>query len=154
MRPTPILLSVLALAACASPSIDTRSTPPLHLDPALYELYSGEWQGTSYRPGDLTGTPWTLVQSVSVDGSAAGSLTFVGTTVAPAPVKLIEANDSTFISLIGPYYSPTVNAQVVTRVEGRITRERLWGTFYARPVQGGDEVTGRFEAVRVSPDTG
>lgn len=141
---------VLVLPACRAPSLDVDADPPIRIAPALQDLYSGEWHGTSFREGDAVGTPWTLVQTVSIDGTPVGRLTFVGTTIPPANVKLVQANDSSFVSLIGPYYSPTLSGDVVTRVEGNISADRMWGTFYARPVSGGDAMKGRFDAVKVT----
>ena len=144
-----LMCLVLGLAACRAPSLDVSATPPIRLDPRLHELYAGEWHGTSYRPNDAIGTPWSLVQTISLDGTPVGQLTFLGTTIPPTAVKMLEATDSTFVSLIGPYYSPTLGREVVTRVEGKIDQSRMWGTFFARPVEGGDAQRGRFEAVRV-----
>ena len=144
-----LLCLAVVLAACRAPSTDVSATPPIRLEPRLHQLYAGEWQGMSYQSNDVIGTPWSLLQTISVDGTPVGQLTFVGTTVPPASVKMIQATDSTFVSLIGPYYSPTIDREVVTRVEGRIDGRRMWGTFFARPVNGGDTQRGRFEAVRV-----
>ncbi len=147
-----ILCAVLLAVACRpAPLMDVNATPPFQPDARLVPMLTGTWEGRSYRSENDSGVPWTLIQNESM-GVIVGRLSFTGSLIVPAEVKLIDATDSTVTSLIGPYYSPTIGAEVVTRVEGRHDGDRLWGTFYARPVTGGKTVRGRFEARRVKSD--
>lgn len=149
MRTIVIASLALVLGACRPAAVyDVNATPPVRPEPRLAELYTGTWHGVSWRDGSDLAMPWTLVQRAELDGSIVGLLTFDGLTIPPADVKLVEATDSTYAALIGPYFSPTVGADVVTRVAGTTNGNRIVGTWSAHPVAGGKTTNGRFEATR------
>ena len=124
--------------------LDVCSAPP-----AMRDL-SGLWQGTVFREGETSGTPFSLVQ----DGddrsphAVVGRLAFTGAEAAPANVQLLEASATTFVALVGPYRDPASNAEVVTVFEARRAGDRLYGTYRARPTTGGRATDGHFVATR------
>lgn len=149
MRPIVIAALVLLVSACRPAAVyDVNATPPVRPEARLAAIYTGTWHGVSWRDGSDLAMPWTLVQYAELDGSIVGRLTFDGLTIPPAEVKLVEATDSTYAALIGPYFSPTVGADVVTRVTGTTRGDRIVGTWSAHPVAGGRTTNGRFEATR------
>jgi hypothetical protein len=83
------------------------------------------------------GTPFTLIRDASLDASVARRFLFFSTKdVSPTGVKLLEASRSTFVALVGPYYDPDEDADVVTVLEGRRVADDLQGTFTTRVVRG------------------
>ena len=117
--------------------------------PQVMANLSGLWQGTLFRAGDEAETPFSLHQERErTEGAVVGQLAFSGSEAAPANVQLLEASATTYVALVGPYYDPTSNAEMVTVLEARTTGDRLYGTYSVRPVTGGRAAQGRFVAVR------
>lgn len=112
--------------------------------------FTGRWEGRSYRSESDTGVAWTNVVTVGADGNPVGSLTFKGSDMAPVSARTIEITDSTLVTELGPYTSPTAKAEVTTRTEGRVRGDSLWGTFEMTPTKDGDQIRGTFRAKRVS----
>jgi len=56
------------------------------------------------------------------------------------------------VNEIGPYHSPTANADVVTVTTGKLRGDSLNGTFEMRPASGGNAImNGTFRTRRVTP---
>ncbi len=138
MRMTAACLAVAVLFACGGP-------PP----PLVEERYAGTWSGRSMiTPGD-TGIPWNMVLSVA-DSELAGTLTFTGTSLVPVGVRTLSAAESTLIQEVGPYYSPTAKAEVMTQATARLTSDSTMdGSFVMRRTAGGDSIMGTYRARRL-----
>jgi len=132
-------LLVLALAACARTERGAAN---------LAQQMTGTWEGRSFRSASDTAVPWTNVLTVGSDGALTGSLTFTGTNQPPVAMRMVALTDSTISWELGPFYSPTVGAEVTSRTEARYAGDSLWGTFEARPTAGGEPVRGTFAAKR------
>ena len=94
--------------------------------------------------------PFTLIRDASIDASVVGRFLFFMTKdVPPTGVKLLEASQSTFVAMIGPYFDPRENAEVVTVFEGRRVEGKISGKFNPRLVRGYRPVrAGKFVAIR------
>lgn len=110
--------------------------PPTRTDPGrrprAVTALAGNWRG---RFIDQHGAvePFTLLRDASLDAVVAGRFLFFSTpTVAPVGVRLLDANDRAFVALVGPYFDPRVNADVVTVLEGVRTGQTLSGTWFTR----------------------
>ena len=74
--------------------------------------------------------------------------------VAPTGMKLLEASNNTFVALVGPYYCPPVNADVMTIFEGVRRGQQMEGTFYTRVQNWRDTVrSGHFTATLADATT-
>ena len=93
--------------------------------------------------------PFTLIRDASVDASVVGRFLFFMTKdVPPTGVKLLEASQSTFVAMVGPYFDPRENGDVVTVFEGRRVDGKISGKFNTRLVRGYRQVrAGKFVAV-------
>jgi hypothetical protein len=111
---------------------------------------SGMWRGQLMATDDDVSVPFTLIRDASVDASVVGRFLFFITKDVPATgVKLLEASQSTFVALVGPYFDPRENADVVTVFEGRRVDNKISGKFNTRLVRGYRQVrAGKFVAVR------
>ena len=136
----------LTLAACARPMMNVSATPPIRPDSDVAASLEGTWYGT-VDANDSVGA-FSLTQLGSIDGTVVGRLAFSGSVIAPAEVKLVEATDSSYVALVGPYFDPAAETDVVARIEGRVDGDKLEGTFYAQPVAGGRMTKGKLLAVR------
>lgn len=117
--------------------------------PQVVANLSGLWKGTLFGAGDDAETPFSLHQERErAEGAVVGQLAFTGSQAAPANVQLLEASATTYVALVGPYYDPKSNAEMVTVLEARTTGDRLYGTYSVRPLSGGRAAQGRFVAVR------
>ena len=94
--------------------------------------------------------PFTLIRDASVDASVVGRFLFFMTKdVPPTGVKLLEASQSTFVAMIGPYFDPRENGDVVTVFEGRRVEGKISGKFNTRLVRGYRPLrAGKFVAIR------
>lgn len=132
------------VAACATgerKAGGTASAPPL----------AGTWEGRSYRDASDTGIPSRVIVSAGEDGVLRGTLYYTGVRAAPVPIRVREHTDTRFVEEIGPYHSPTVNQDVVTRATGTVKGDSAGGTFETRPAAGGDVImSGTFRARKVS----
>ena len=137
----------LAAAACAPGDTSQRSVPA---GPA--QKYAGTWEGRSYRSSTDTGIPFRIVASVASDGTLRSTLTFTGITAPPIPIRTRQVTDTSLVDEIGPYHSPTANAEVVTTSTGKLRGDSLSGTFEMRPAGGGNVImTGTFRTKRGTP---
>lgn len=117
--------------------------------PSALAALAGTWRGETIDEQGKT-EAFTLLRDCSNDAAVAGRFLFFATRdVAPTGVKLLEASESTFVALVGPYYDPRDNAEVVTVFEGTRSGGKINGTYYTR-VHGWRETihSGRFTAVR------
>ena len=104
------------------------------------------------RTSTVSGSePFTLLRDASIDAVVAGRFLFFSTPrIAPTGVKLLDANDRAFVALIGPYFDPRENGDVVTVLEGVRNGSTLEGTFYTRLYKWRETLrSGRFVASRV-----
>jgi hypothetical protein len=75
--------------------------------------------------------------------------------VPPTGVKLLEASQSTFVAMVGPYFDPREDAEVVTVFEGRRVDGKISGKFNTRYVRGYRPLrSGKFVAIRGEADAG
>lgn len=118
--------------------------------PPIMSALSGMWRGHLMASDGDVSVPFTLIRDASVDASVVGRFLFFMTKdVPPTGVKLLEASQSTFVALVGPYFDPRENADVVTVFEGRRVENRISGKFNTRLVRGYRQVqSGKFVAVR------
>jgi hypothetical protein len=74
--------------------------------------------------------------------------------IPPTGVKLLEASQSTFVAMIGPYFDPQENGDVVTVLEGRRVDAKISGKYNTRLVRGYRPLRqGKFVAVREDSKT-
>jgi hypothetical protein len=120
--------------------------------PQIVSELAGLWRGRliSSSPDAESVVPFTLIRDASVDAAVAGRFLFFTTReIPPTGVKLLEAAQSTFVALIGPYFDPAENADVVTVLEGRRVDSEVTGEFSTRLIRGWRRVkSGRFTATR------
>ena len=125
-----------------TPIPPSRSSAPL-------AALAGNWRGELI---DESGSreSFTFLRDASIDASVAGRLFFFATRqVPPTGVKLLEASSHAFVALVGPYFCPRENTDVLTVFEGVRRGEQLEGTFYTRVLNWRDAVrSGRFVATR------
>jgi hypothetical protein len=140
----PLVCAVLVTAACA-PGDTSRSATPR----GPGQKYAGTWEGRSYRSSTDSGTPIRIVASVAADGTLRSTLTFTGITAPPIPIRARQVTDTSLVEEIGPYHSPTANADVVTTTTGKLRGDSLNGTFEMRPASGGNPImSGTFRTKR------
>ena len=112
---------------------------------------AGTWRGQLI---DASGVrqPFTMLRDGSPDASVSGRFLFFSTTdVSPTGVRLLEAAGRTFVALIGPYYDPREDADVVTVFEGIRDGMSISGSFYTRSSSWHDVVrSGTFVASRTA----
>ena len=121
--------------------------------PPIMSALSGIWRGHLMGADEDVSVPFTLIRDASVDASVVGRFLFFMTKdVPPTGVKLLEASQSTFVAMVGPYFDPRENADVVTVFEGRRVDSKISGKFNTKLVRGYRQVrAGRFVALRVEP---
>lgn len=131
-----------------------RSSVPRR--PAILQELSGFWRGQLMASDADVSTPFTFIRDASADASVAGRFLFFSTKdVPPTGVRLLEASQSAFVALVGPYWDSRENAEMVMILEGRRVAERMTGRFntrFARSSRKGAE--GRFVAVRQGAEVG
>ena len=120
--------------------------------PPIMSALSGLWRGHLMAADDNVSVPFTLIRDASIDASVVGRFLFFTTKdVPPTGVKLLEASQSTFVALVGPYFDPNENGEVVTVFEGRRVDGKISGKFNTRLVRGYRQIReGKFVAVRES----
>lgn len=126
-----LLLLALVVAACAREQ-------PRAARPA--ERYAGDWEGRSSRSASDTGIAFAVHLNADTGGTLSGTLQFTGLGTPPIPLRTIEVSESTFVFEIGPYQSPTANAEVITRSEGHLAGDSLVGSYVMLPTAGGGVV--------------
>ena len=124
--------------------------------PPIMSALAGVWRGHLMAADDAVSVPFTLIRDASVDASVVGRFLFFMTKeIPPTGVKLLEASQSTFVAMIGPYFDPRENADVVTVFEGRRIDSKISGKFNTRLVKGYRQVrAGKFVALRESTTNG
>ena len=135
-----------------TPMPPSRRDAGSHAGPV--EALAGTWRGILTDSSGVT-DKFTLLRDGSVDAAVTGRFLFFATpTVAPTGVRLLEANDRAFVALIGPYYDPRENANVVTVLEGLRTGSAIQGTYYTRRHSWRETVrSGQFIATRADAAT-
>ena len=109
---------------------------------------SGSWLG---RMTDDQGSAESFnLEREAVDHYVPGQVFLYTTpTGIAAGMRLLEANEHSFVALIGPYFDPTEAAMVVTVLEGTCEPGRLEGEFHTRRYNWRDTLRhGRFTATR------
>ena len=137
----------MTTAFAFTPLPPSRSAAPL-------SALLGNWRGELVDESESR-EPFTFLRDASSDASVAGRFLFFATRqVAPTGVKLLEASSQAFVALVGPYFCPRENTDVLTVFEGVRRGERLEGTFYTRVLNWRDAVrSGRFVATRAEIGT-
>ena len=115
----------------------------------------GNWRGEMTLDGTEERVPFTLLRDHSHNAAVAGRFLFFATKdVAPTGMKLLEAANATFVALVGPYYCPRENSDVLTVFEGTRNGETIEGTFYTRVQNWRNTLrSGRFTATRADSST-
>jgi hypothetical protein len=132
--------------------------PPSRVDsrlPAPLGALAGNWRGEMLIDGSGERVPFTLLRDHSSDAAVAGRFLFFATKdVAPTGMKLLEAANAVFVALVGPYYCPRENADVMTVFEGTRNGPHIEGTFYTRVQNWRNTLrSGRFSATRADSST-
>jgi len=122
--------------------------------PPIMSALSGFWRGHLMTADEDVSVPFTLIRDASVDASVVGRFLFFMTKdIPPTGAKLLEASQSTFVAMVGPYFDPRENAEVVTVFEGRRVDGKISGKFNTRLVRGYRPLReGRFVAVRADTE--
>ncbi len=118
--------------------------------PNIVRDLAGTWRGQMLASDADVSTPFTLLRDTSADSAVIGRFLFFSTPqVAPTGVRLLEASHSTFVAMVGPYYDPAEQADVVTVLEGLRRGANISGTFTTRLVRGMRTIrSGRYVANR------
>jgi hypothetical protein len=123
--------------------------------PPIMSALSGLWRGHLMAAEEDVSIPFTLIRDASVDASVVGRFLFFTTKdIPPTGVKLLEASQSTFVAMAGPYFDPRENAEVVTVFEGRRADGKISGKFNTRLVRGYRPLrSGKFVALRAESES-
>ena len=126
------------------------TTIPAHQEQAcnVVGALSGSWRG---RMTDDRGSAESFnLEREAVETFVPGQVFLYTTpTGVAAGMRLLEANERSFVALIGPYFDPTEAAMVVTVLEGTCEPGRLEGEFHTRRYNWRDTLRhGRFTATR------
>ena len=132
--------------------------PPSRRDPRLAGPaagFAGNWRGEMIIDGTGERVPFTLLRDQSSDAAVAGRFLFFATKdVAPTGMKLPEAANAVFVALVGPYYCPRENADVMTVFEGTRHGDSIEGSFYTRVQNWRNTLrSGQFSATRAVSTT-
>ncbi len=68
----------------------------------------------------------------------------------PVPVRLLEASGPAVVALVGPYRDPATGVSLHTLLEGRISAQRILGTFRTLRADRANTVLGAFSADAVA----
>jgi len=112
---------------------------------------AGAWRG---RLTDARGAAESFnLEREALDHRVPGQVFLYTTpTGIAAGMRLLEANEHTFVALIGPYFDPSESAMVVTVLEGTCEPGRLSGSFHTRRYNWRESLrVGQFSATRVEP---
>jgi hypothetical protein len=125
----------------------SRSDSPRR--PEVVSGLAGTWRG-HFTADDGSTEPFKLLRDGSVDSAVTGRFLFFSKAdVAPTGVKLLEAAQRSFVALIGPYFDPREDADVVTVLEGTRNGDAIEGHFYTRVPDWKETVRqGSFTAIR------
>lgn len=117
------------------------------VEPRVIAQLAGTWNGTLFLSDSDRGTPFSLMQHPTSD-LYRGTLAFPKSLLEPADVRLLEASDTTFVALAGPYFDPDMQDDILTLIEARRDGNRLWGNFCSRRSDGPRQAKRRFVAFR------
>ena len=135
-----------------SPRFAFTPLPPSRSDlrkPSEVTALAGTWRGELVDEAGRR-EAFTLLRDGSNDSAVTGRfLFFVTRDVAPTGIKLLEASNAAFVALVGPFYDPREDAEMIAVLEGRREGTTIEGTFHTQ-VSGTREVvrTGTFRATR------
>lgn len=153
-----LLCTAFALAACGrgdnarteaadTSMADTAPAPapaPTPDPAALASRLEGTWNAEGSDSGSTRTQKFTIAWTRSPDGGLTGKIAFrPGETY---NVKVVSTSDSTFVYESEPHRSPTLEAEVVTRTEARLSGDSLTGNYEARAAATGKTLRGRFTA--------
>lgn len=127
-----LLCLTLVVAACA------REKPQAAMSAA--DRYAGDWEGRSVQSAADTGVPFATHLTAGAEGTLSGSLTFSGLGAPALALRPVEMSDSTIVFEIGPYQVPGTTTEAITRFEGRLAGDSLWGSYVTLPTVGGGVV--------------
>ena len=134
-----------------SPRFAFTPLPPARSDasrrPSAIAALAGTWRG-QFIDDDGTTESFMLLRDSTPDSAVAGRFLFFSTpTVAPTGVRLLDANERTFVALVGPYFDPAEGAEVITVLEGVRTGKTIEGRYHTRlTTWREDSRVGRFTA--------
>jgi hypothetical protein len=132
----------------AGTSFDLPSRRPRGpIDPSHLAL-CGLWKGMLHQPLDHGSIPFSLIQMLERDGTVAGRLTMPTSRIATAPVELVHADATSYVSIVGPYADGWTGQERTTTFEGHIERNKMSGVYIVRDAEGVQVEFGRFVAVR------
>jgi hypothetical protein len=106
----------------------------------------GTWTAQGYDSGTTRPQRFTITWSRVPEGGLAGQIAF--REGEKYNVKVVSSSDSTLVYESDPHRSPTLEAEVVTRTEARLSGDSLIGTYEARAPAGEKTLRGRFTATR------
>ena len=109
---------------------------------------AGAWRGALYPSDSHTGLPFSIVLEATPEGLSVGRFAFTSTMIPRAEAKLLEAGESSFVLLIGPYHDPHLGSDMLTRVEGRRAGDRIFGELFTTKTTGERTAFARFMASR------
>lgn len=145
-----LLCLSLVVAACA------REKPQAAVSAA--DRYAGDWEGRSVQSAADTGIPFASHLAAGAEETLSGTLTFTGLGTPAIVVRTIELSDSTIVFEIGPYQGPGATTEAITRFEGRLTGDSLWGSYVTLPTVGGgivpDMTTAQWKNAETHPAPG
>lgn len=136
-----------------SPRFAFTPLPPSRSDarkPSAVAALAGTWRGQLVDENGKA-EAFTLLRDTSSDAAVAGRfLFFVTRDIAPTGIRLLEASAAAFVALLGPYYDPRENGDVITVFEGMRRGATIEGTWYSRLVGWRETIhSGHFAATRV-----
>lgn len=143
-----LLCLALVLTACA------REKPRAV---SAAERFAGTWEGRSVRSGSDSGVDFTMQMTAGAEGALSGTLAFTGLSTPPIAMRTIELTDSTIVFEIGPYQSPSAHKEVITRSEGHMAGDSLWGAYVMLPTGAGvapDMTTAQWKNAETQPAPG
>jgi hypothetical protein len=98
----------------------------------LQDVVHGTWRG-EFVDQSGTSRAFAFLRDRSNDAAITGRMMFFVTKdVAPTGVKLLDASAKSFVAMVGPYFDPRENADVITVFEGTRVGHAVAGAFYTR----------------------
>ena len=144
---SPFPLALLMSSRAASSFSDLPSRGELPPESPFAPLV-GLWKGKLHRGRRGRGLTFMLLQTLADDGAVIGRLVFPELGVDAAEVKLLESSMTTYVALVGPHRDTQTGAELTTVIDGRKSRNKIWGTYASRAADGQVRHAGRFVAVR------
>jgi len=132
MRITSVVFTALFAVACVSPSTSERGSAAGITAERDVSAAIGTWTVRAYHP-------------IVSDSSLRDSLSLQpAMEFGQAPVWLVEAGDTGYVTVIGPYRNTLTGRDEVTRIETRYENGRKVGTYYTRALKSGQASRGSF----------